>query len=248
MTRCPVPAPFPVVRVAVLPAFQAAAHVDGLVRDLRAGFDEVWVVDDGSTDGTAKKAREAGARVWSHPRNRGKGAAIRTALWLAAGEGVPAIVTVDADGQHPPSEAIRLDRSVADLATLVLGVRDLGRAQAPAASVRGNRISNDWFRRLTGQVFPDTQCGLRRYPVKTTLALQPRGDRFAFESDVLLRALYARVPVVEVPVDVIYRSDRVSHFHSWRDPTQITLRLAVTTLTFWGRGRRWFDLLRAAVS
>lgn len=185
----------------------------------------MWVIDDGSGDDTAEIARGAGAQVVSHATNLGKAAALRTALAMAERRGLDAIVTLDADGQHLVSDAIHLDRTVADRAALVLGVRDMARDGAPSTNQRGNRIANYWVRLFTERAFVDSQCGLRRYPVPATNRLGVLGERFAFETEVIIRAFDAGLSIVEVPVGVRYPSERTSHFQLWRDPLRMTFRL-----------------------
>lgn len=226
------------MRVAIIPAYQAAATVGAVVRGAGEGFDAVWVLDDGSTDGTYEAARDAGARLFRHAVNRGKGVALRTLLQRASDEGVDAVVSLDADGQHPSAEAIRLDREVADRDALVLGVRDLAQANAPQANRRGNSIANYWLAGFAGQPLRDTQCGLRRYPVRATLALGVRADRFAFESEVVLRAAFRAMPIVQLPIKVLYPPERTSHFRLVMDPTRIigtTIRTLIDE-----RGFAWF--------
>jgi len=216
------------VTVAVVPAFQASATIGAVVSGLLPAFDEVWVLDDGSTDGTGEAARAAGARVLRHPENRGKSAALRSLLRAAHDEGLDAIVSLDADGQHPPAEAIRLDAEVPDRRALVLGVRDLAQSGAPQPNRRGNSISNWWISRLSGRDFRDTNCGLRRYPVEETLALGVRGERFAFEAEVALRAALTGLRIVELPVACLYPETRTTHFDVVRDPTRIVHRVVAT--------------------
>ncbi|MCS6902209.1 MAG: glycosyltransferase family 2 protein, partial [Myxococcales bacterium] len=89
------------MRVAIIPAYQAARTVGPLIKELGAWFDEVWVLDDGSTDATGEEAMRAGARVLRHRQNQGKGAALQSLLEEAKTAGLDAVVSLDADGQHP---------------------------------------------------------------------------------------------------------------------------------------------------
>lgn len=188
------------------------------------------VVDDGSDDETGALARAAGAVVLVHPNNRGKGAALRTGFAYAARHGFDVAVTLDADAQHPPREALRLLSVEPDPSALVLGVRDLAGANAPRSSQISNRISNWWLSFFSKRTLLDTQCGLRRYPIAETLALGACDDGYAFEAEVILRALSAGVRVVEEPIDVYYppAEERVSHFHVVRDPARIVRRVVST--------------------
>jgi len=194
---------------------------------------QLLVVDDGSTDGSGSIARELGVEVVSHPRNCGKGSALRTGFSWLAERGFPAVVTVDADGQHRAEDALMLAQHSAPQTAIVLGVRDLVRDGAPKPSRFSNRFSNLWVSLFSGQRLSDTQCGLRRYPLPLTLALGAAGRGYDFESEVLVRAARRDVPIVEVPVRVIYppRAERVSHFHVVRDPARIVVRLVHTALT-----------------
>jgi glycosyltransferase involved in cell wall biosynthesis len=216
----------------LVPAFDAARTVGQVLRELRDELARVpvIVIDDGSRDDTAEVARAAGAHVVVHGRNLGKGASIRAGLHEATRLGHDVALTVDADGQHPAASARAVLESPADPRALVLGVRDLARANAPAANQWSNGVSNYWISRLSGRAFDDTQCGLRRYPIATTLALGARADGFAFEAEVLLRAVSAKVPIVELPIAVRYPPSRTTHFHVVRDPTRIILAVARTVL------------------
>jgi isopenicillin-N N-acyltransferase like protein len=228
--------------LAVVPAYQAERHVAAVVRGLRAELGEtpVIVVDDGSTDGTAAVAEAAGALVVRHATNRGKGAALVSGFARALELGADAVVCVDADGQHPPAEAARIARHEAPRTALVLGVRDLVREGAPSKNRFSNQFSNRFLSWFGGRKLSDTQCGLRRYPLPEVSSLGARSPSYAFEAEVLLRAVRLGWEVAEVPVRVIYppEHERLTHFHVVRDPARIVYRVLQSTLLTRRRGVR----------
>jgi len=221
----------------IVPAYRAHSLVGAVVSELVSVWpepDAVVVVDDGSDDGTAAAARDAGATdVLRHEHNEGKGAALRSGLGWALARGFDVAVTVDADGQHPPVEALRMHRSCSDPDALVIGVRDLVAAGAPRPSQLSNRFSNLVLSAFCARKFADTQCGLRRYPVGATLALGGQARGYGFEAEILIRATATDMPIVEIPVEVIYppEDERVSHFHAVRDPARIVARVVRTTVS-----------------
>lgn len=221
---------------ALIPAYFAERTVGDLVRALvqawpqQEGMPPVIVVDDGSRDRTSQAALAAGAYLVRHPENRGKGAALCTGFERALSFGADAVVSVDADGQHPPDQALKLALHPARVESLVLGVRDLAGAGAPRANQRSNAISNYFLSRFTGKTLLDTQCGLRRYPLGRTLALGAKSTGYAFEAELLLRAVRAGVPIDQVPIRVLYPPDRRTHFDSVRDPARIVARVVSTLL------------------
>ncbi len=220
----------------LVPALDAARSLPGVVADLRREVPEaslgaaLIVVDDGSSDGTGRLAHELGCTVVAHGENRGKGAALRSGLATARAMGFTVALSVDADGQHPAASARRLLLASRDPDALVLGVRDLVAAGAPRKNQVSNRISNFFLSRFAGRALADTQCGLRRYPVARTLALHGRSPGYAYESELLLRAVAAGVPLVELEIPVIYPPEelRVTHFDGVRDPARIVLAVLST--------------------
>jgi len=224
-----------VQRAYLIPAYEAGRSLKQVIDGLRLhdGSATVLVVDDGSSDDTAEVARANGAELARHPRNRGKGVALRTGFSWLAERGFEAAVTVDADGQHRAEDALLLARHPAPPGTLLLGVRDLARDGAPGPSQFSNGLSNFWVSLFSGVRLTDTQCGLRRYPLRATLALGSDARGYAFECEMLVRAVRRGIPIVEVPVRVIYpaKAERVSHFRVVRDPARIVLRLVHTALT-----------------
>ena len=224
----------------LVPAYDAARTVGDVVRGLLGSIDApVIVVDDGSTDATADVARAQGASAIVHARNLGKGAAIRTGLREALRRCIDVAVVVDADGQHPVDSARAVLDGSDDPAALVLGVRDLARDGAPRPNRFGNDVSNFFLSFFAGRRLRDTQCGLRRYPVAATLDLGTRAVGYAYEAEVILRALAAGMPVVETPIAVVYPSsgESVSHFRVVMDPTRIVATVVSTVVDLRLRGQ-----------
>jgi glycosyltransferase involved in cell wall biosynthesis len=220
----------------LIPAYQAGGTLAGVIGELHAAFPEardgeILVVDDGSKDDTALVARNAGTLVLSYPENRGKGAALVRGLQEAHALGFEVALTVDADGQHPASSAKEVMDASRDPGVLVLGVRNLVKEGAPRANRFSNGISNFFLSSFARRHFADTQCGLRRYPVRETLALGGRAPGYAFEAEILLRAQAAKVPIVEKEIRVFYppEDERVTHFDSVRDPMRI-IRVVLSTV------------------
>jgi glycosyltransferase involved in cell wall biosynthesis len=211
----------------IVPAYQAAASLGAVIDDLAETLScertSILVVDDGSTDDTATIAAKAGAHVVRERVNRGKGVALVRGLEEARSLKFEVALTVDADGQHPARSAAELLRASSDPRDLVLGVRDLVKDGAPPKNRFSNGVSNFFLSAFSGRPLRDTQCGLRRYPVETTLALGGRAAGYAFEAEILLRAIAGGVRIVEHPIDVVYppEHERVTHFDSVRDPMRI---------------------------
>jgi glycosyltransferase involved in cell wall biosynthesis len=226
----------------IIPALDAAATLGAVIEELRETIperrDAILVVDDGSRDDTARVAEDLGCIVVASSasgENRGKGAALRAGFEAAHAWGMTVALTVDADGQHPATQARRLLLSPHPESTLVLGVRDLVRDGAPRANRASNAISNFFLSSFAGRRLNDTQCGLRRYPISKTLALATRGQGYDFEAEIVLRSIFAGVEVVEEPVTVRYPEERSSHFHVARDPWRI-IRTVLATM-----GERWLS-------
>jgi hypothetical protein len=147
----------------------------------------------------------------------------------AAGLGVDRVLTLDADGQHLPSEIpALLAASDANPAAIVVGARRKSGHEIRRLNRFGNWIADRLLRLIAGQPLPDTQSGFRVYPVGATLGLGAAGARFDFETEILLRAARRGMPVVGVPVAVHYPPvrERVSHYR----PAWDTLRIIRTVL------------------
>lgn len=201
----------------VIPAFQAAKSIGEVVARARTAVPaaQIVVVDDGSNDGTGAAARGQGAIVVTQPRNRGKGVALRNGIARACADGAAVIVTLDADGQHPPAEIPRLLGPIAaGNADLVLGARERN-ATMPVGRRFTNWISAGLASRIGGQRVLDAQTGFRAFTRAVAERLRPVGDRYEYEASFLLDALRAGYRVVSVEVPTIYGSP--SHFRYFGD-------------------------------
>jgi glycosyltransferase involved in cell wall biosynthesis len=202
----------------LIPAYNEAARVGEVVVVARRHVDEVVVVDDGSTDETVAAAEKAGAKVLRHPQNRGKGAAIATALDYFGGSNAEMAILLDADGQHDPSEIDKfVDAAEEERADVVVGTRMDDVRRMPRVRLWTNRFTSRVTSRLAGQRIPDSQCGFRLLRRTVLKDLKPSTARFETETEMLIQASRAGHKIVSVPIRTIYEPGRASRVHPWRD-------------------------------
>jgi glycosyltransferase involved in cell wall biosynthesis len=213
---------------AVIPAYNEEKHIGDVVRRTRHKLDDVLVVDDGSQDQTADRAREAGAAVIVHEQNRGKGETIKTGLrhWLAtaspSGGGldrqIDYVIILDADGQHRPEE---IERFIAvalspEAPKLILGNRMDDVSSMPLVRRMVNRWMSGRISAACGQEIPDTQCGFRLLHRQLIPELLGGAARFDYETEMLIVASRKGFRIASVPISTVY-SDEVSSIHPVRD-------------------------------
>jgi len=213
---------------AVIPAYQDEKHIGDIVRRTRERLDYVLVVDDGSSDQTARRARDAGAEVIVHDQNRGKGEAIKTGLphWLGAANPsrhephsqIEWVILLDSDGQHLPDEIDRflLAAASATQRTFFIGNRMNNVARMPLIRRIVNRYMSSRISRVCGQEIPDTQCGFRMLDRNLIPELLGGGHRFDYDTEALIIASRQGYRIESVPITTVY-SDQVSKIHPVRD-------------------------------
>jgi hypothetical protein len=173
--------------------------------------------------------------VFAHGENLGKGAALVSGLRYLQERGFTYAISLDGDGQHFAAEIPNLlAESRAHPDALVIGAR---RIESEVATINrfGNEFANVWVRIATGRDLGDTQCGQRVYPIGSTLALDPVGQRFDFETEILIRAVRAGMDVRSVPVRVYYPPPELRHSHYdkvW-DTTRIVEMVVGLMLRLW---------------
>jgi hypothetical protein len=213
----------------LIPSYNTGARVFATVLEARSFWNVVWVVVDGSTDGTGSElermaAHDPGLRVLIQPRNRGKGAAILEGLRAAEASGFTHVLTMDADGQHPAAAIPDfMAASQADPAALILGVPVFD-ASAPRLRVVGRRVSNWWANLETLWLgLGDSLFGFRVYPIVELRTVMERSRwmrRFDFDPEAAVRLCWLGLRPVTKPAAIRYlRPDEggVSHFNYWRD-------------------------------
>lgn len=215
----------PRVLVAV-PVYNHAPTLRAVVLGLLERHPHVLVVDDGSDDLEPEVLAGLPVRMVRHGRNRGKGAAIRTAALEARRQGMSHIVTIDADGQHDPADLpLFLEAVAADPLAVIVGARDFNTENVPGSSRFGRAFSNFWLRVQTGVILSDVQSGYRAYPLIVLENLRCTENRYSFEVEVLVRAAWAGFRLREVNIRVHYppKGERVSHFRAFMDNARISL-------------------------
>ncbi len=191
----------------IIPALNEAQSIGRVVRDVRQRYDHVVVVDDGSDDGTADVAREAGAHVVTHFINRGQGASLKTGIQFALDSGADLIVTYDADGQHSSNDIVKLleplERGKFDVA---LGSRFLGNSALNIPTFRKIMLKAAVFftRFASGLRVSDTHNGLRAFSREAAHKIRIRQDRMAHASEILDEINRHQLRYVEVPVTITY--------------------------------------------
>ena len=227
----------------MIPCFNEAAHIGAVVTDVKKFLPNVIVIDDGSTDSTAEKAKLAGAEIIRLKKNSGKGAALR-AGWRRAGElNCDRVLMLDGDGQHSANDIPKFfECAVNSGAKLIVG----NRMKNPAAMPWLRRKVNLWMSKrishLTGAQLPDSQCGFRLARLETLLRLPLRANRFEIESEMLVAFVSAGERVEFVPAQVI-RESRASRINPvmdtwrwlrWRLAQRAGFRPGVATRARWG--------------
>lgn len=213
----------------LIPSYNPGASVYDTIASARAQWAPVWVVVDGSTDGSAEQLQrlaleDADLHVIVLPQNVGKGAAVLHGVELALQQGYTHVLTMDSDGQHDASMIpLFMQKSMADPDAMVLGVPVFD-ASAPRIRVNGRKVSNGLADLVTGCAgIGDSLFGFRVYPARPLAEIMRRNPfmrRFDFDPEAVVRLCWRGVRPINVPCKVRYLSQSeggVSHFNYWRD-------------------------------
>lgn len=244
----------------IIPSYNTGAKLIETVRQALACWQPVWVVMDGSTDGSATAlaeiaGQESGVRILFLENNSGKGAAVLHALIAAGREGFTHALVLDADGQHSAAHISSfMQASEKNPAAMILGVPQFA-ANAPVSRRHGRRVGNWWANLETfwGGI-DDSLFGFRVYPIRESVRIlqSTRGARrFDFDTELAVRLFWSGVPPINLPVPVRYFDSTdggISHFHYLRDNLLLIRRHTLLVLEMFPQMRRIWKLRQRAKS
>ncbi|MDD5730961.1 MAG: glycosyltransferase family 2 protein [Candidatus Omnitrophica bacterium] len=189
----------------IIPAYNEAKTISGIVSLIRSQAIEVVIIDDGSLDNTSGLAQENGAFVIKNTQNQGKGASLNKGFNYALDKGFDAVITMDGDGQHLPEEIPDLiGAAEAKKADIVLGNRMQNTKGMPFVRILTNKFMSWLISVIAKQDIPDTQCGFRLIKKEVLKSVFIKSSKYEAESEILIKASRAGFKIASVPVKTVY--------------------------------------------
>lgn len=212
--------------IAVIPAYNEANRITGVVENTRKFVDCVVVANDGSTDDTADVARRAGAMIVSHPQNCGAGAATMTGIEAARSLGAEVIVTLDADEQHDPRDIPSLLQPIlTDQADIIFANRFGQKNRIPFIRRFFNAIGNLITFATTGRWVNDSQCGFKVFGPRAAREVALRMSGYEFCTELVREAVQHKWRIAEVPIKVLYSQYTLAKGQSFANGIKTALRI-----------------------
>lgn len=211
----------------LIPTYNNNGTIAKVIKEVQEYATNVLVVNDGSTDDTEQIINTIdGVSIVSYKKNRGKGHALKIGLKRAHQMGFRYAITIDSDGQHYPSDIPSFIEQIERTPdALIIGARNLTAENMPGKNTFANKFSNFWFKVETGITLMDTQSGFRLYPLSKLQRMRFITPRYEFEIEVIVKAAWRGVDVINIPINVFYPSkeERISHFRPMQDFTRISI-------------------------
>lgn len=211
----------------LIPTYNNDRTITSVIDDVKLYCVDIIVVNDGSTDRTKQLLEQrSDVTLISYDINRGKGAALKMGLSRAAEMGFDYVITIDSDGQHYADDLPKFVEQIQKTPdALLIGARNLTAENMPGKNTFANKFSNFWFKVETWISLDDTQSGYRLYPLKRLKGMRFITPRYEFEVEVIVRAAWRGISVINIPIKVFYpeKEERVSHFRPFQDFTRISI-------------------------
>ena len=213
---------------ALIPTYNNSGTIVDIIHRTHSYIQDIIVVVDGCTDNTLALLQtiEYPIVIVSYVHNKGKGYALKQGLRKAIELGYEYALTIDSDGQHYPEDIPLLVSALAlHPHSLIVGSRNLAAENMPGKNQFANKFSNFWFRLQTHVNLPDTQTGMRIYPIKRLKGIALLTSRYEAELELLVFAAWHNIPLIPVPIRVYYppKEERISHFRPAVDFTRISI-------------------------
>jgi glycosyltransferase involved in cell wall biosynthesis len=233
----------------LIPTYNNAPKLRGVLNEVLEFTSSVLVVNDGSTDETTDILAEyQEISTLQYEKNQGKGIALKKGLDWAVSHQYAYAISMDSDGQHLAADLEKfLDKIEEEPEAMIIGARNMETAEGvPGGSSFGHRFSNFWFQLETGVKLPDTQSGFRLYPLDRLKNMRFFTTRYEFEIESIVRLSWRGVPMLWVPIQVEYPEDRITHFRKFWDFFRISLLNTVLVLIalLWIKPRDLFRRIR----
>jgi len=211
----------------VIPTYNNEKTLERVIDGVLSYCQDVIIVNDGATDSSPQIIEKFIDQITLlvHPKNSGKGKALRDAFAKALEMGFDYAITIDSDGQHYPENLPDfLTASLKNPNAIIMGSRNMDQASVPGKSSFGHKFSNFWFYVETGIKLPDTQTGFRLYPLHEIKKRKYYTTKFEFEIEVIVKMAWRFVQFESIPIKVLYDpNERVSHFRPFKDFTRISI-------------------------
>ncbi len=189
----------------LIAAFNEAGAIDQVIKEVKtAGYKNIILIDDGSSDDTLRIAKKNRVQIIHHLINRGKGAAVKTGIEIAKKLNAQIIVTMDGDGQHNPKNIKEMIKKIDQGFDVVLGSRMIDSKGMPKSRVAANHLGNFFTWLLYGIWVSDSQSGFRAYNKKAFFLIDTKSDHYEFDSEVISEISRNNLKTVEVPIETRY--------------------------------------------
>lgn len=193
----------------IIPVYNESRAITGLIGQIRQLGFEVIIIDDGSTDDTAKIAEASGVKVLRNESNVGKGASLIKGYNFAVARGFDAVISMDGDGQHSCEDlAVFMRKAEASSCGVIVGNRMTATKQMPWPRLITNRFMSHLISKITGQYIPDTQCGFRLIKKDLLQKINLSTFKYETESEILIQAARLGFKIESVPVRTIYSGQK----------------------------------------